>query len=216
MLMAAPSEGWCSNERAHGRANQASTAPCSWRRRPRDGASMSDAAAGGIESAARPEGARPQHYPCFDGLRAIAALTIVVTHVYAATVASVPKPLEQFFARFDIGVAIFFVISGFLLYRPFAAAHLDGRPGPAVAPFLRRRFVRIFPAYWVVLVIALLTVDHGHGLWTILSFFGLLHIYDPQLVLGPPALVESGHRGELLRVPAPLRRRRGAHRADPP
>jgi peptidoglycan/LPS O-acetylase OafA/YrhL len=152
---------------------------------------VSDAAAGGIESAARPEGARPLHYPAFDGLRAIAALTIVVTHVYAATVPSVPEPLEPFFARFDIGVAIFFVISGFLIYRPFAAAHLEGRPGPAVLPFFRRRILRIFPAYWVVLVVALLTVEHSHGLWTIVSFAGLAHIYDPQLVLGPPALVQS-------------------------
>ncbi len=152
---------------------------------------MTDAAAGGIESAARPEGARPARYPCFDGLRAIAALTIVVTHVAAATLATVHNPLGQFFARFDIGVAIFFVISGFLLYRPFAAAHLDGRPGPAVVPFFRRRFLRIFPAYWVVVTVGLLTVDHGHGFWAIASFFGLLHVYDPQLVLGPPALVQS-------------------------
>ena len=152
---------------------------------------MSDATAGGLESSARPEGARPLRYPCFDGLRAIAALTIVVTHVAAATLATVHHPLGQFFARFDIGVAIFFVISGFLLYRPFAAAHLDGRPGPAVVPFFRRRFLRIFPAYWVVVTVGLLTVDHDHGFWTIASFFGLLHIYDPQLVLGPPALVQS-------------------------
>jgi peptidoglycan/LPS O-acetylase OafA/YrhL len=155
---------------------------------------MTDAP-GGLESSARPEGARPLHYPCFDGLRAIAALTIVVTHVAAATGATVENPLGQFFARFDIGVAIFFVISGFLLYRPFAAAHLVGRPGPAVVAFFRRRFLRIFPAYWVVLIVALLTVEHSHSWGTIASFFGLLHIYNPQLVLGPPALVQSWSLG---------------------
>src|SRR5215212_5415877 len=42
MLMAAPSEGWCSDERALGRANQTSTAPCSWQRHPKDGAPMSE------------------------------------------------------------------------------------------------------------------------------------------------------------------------------
>src|SRR5829696_2568343 len=40
-LMAAPSAGWCSNERALGRANQTSTAPCSWQHHPQDGAPMS-------------------------------------------------------------------------------------------------------------------------------------------------------------------------------
>ena len=156
---------------------------------------MSDAAAGGIESAARPEGARPLHYPCFDGLRAIAALTIVVTHVAAATRASVEHPLGQFFARFDIGVAIFFVISGFLLYRPFAAAHLDGRPGPAVVAFFRRRVLRIFPAYWVVLAVALLTISWSAGPLALVSWASLFHIYRPETVLGAPTLVQSWSLG---------------------
>jgi peptidoglycan/LPS O-acetylase OafA/YrhL len=60
-----------------------------------------------------------------------------------------------------------------------------------VVPFFRRRFLRIFPAYWVVVTVGLLTIEHSDGFWTIASFFGLLHIYDPQLVLGPPALVQS-------------------------
>src|SRR5829696_8903948 len=42
MLMAAPSAGWCSGERALGRANQTSTAPCSWRHHPQDGAPVSE------------------------------------------------------------------------------------------------------------------------------------------------------------------------------
>src|SRR5215203_6544451 len=39
--MAAPSAGWCAHERARGRANQTSTAPCAWRHHPQDGAHMS-------------------------------------------------------------------------------------------------------------------------------------------------------------------------------
>src|SRR5688500_8410909 len=45
MLMAAPSAGWGANERALGRANQTSRAPCSWRHHPQDGAPMSAVAA---------------------------------------------------------------------------------------------------------------------------------------------------------------------------
>ena len=156
---------------------------------------MSDAAAGGIESAARPEGGRPLHFPCFDGLRAIAALTVLVTHVAAATQATVHHPLGQFFARFDIGVAIFFVISGFLLYRPFAAAHLDDRPGPAVVAYFRRRVLRIFPAYWVVLAVALLTTSWTADALALVSWSSLLHIYRPETVLGAPTLVQSWSLG---------------------
>jgi peptidoglycan/LPS O-acetylase OafA/YrhL len=44
------------------------------------------------------------------------------------------------------------VLSGFLLYRPFAAAHLAGNSVPDSRRFYERRFLRIMPAYWAVLV----------------------------------------------------------------
>jgi peptidoglycan/LPS O-acetylase OafA/YrhL len=48
---------------------------------------------------------------------------------------------------------VFFLISGFLLYRPFVAAHLDGRGGPRVRDYARRRVLRIVPAYWLALTV---------------------------------------------------------------
>lgn len=146
-------------------------------------------AAGGLESAARPEGDRPVVFPAFDGLRAIAVFSVVVTHVSFLTGANGNHVAGGLFARMDIGVAIFFLISGFLLYRPFAGAHLDGRPGPAVLPFLRRRALRIFPAYWLALTIVLLVSDSAAAQMTdlpsLLRFYSLLHIYDAERVLGP-------------------------------
>src|SRR3954454_10701634 len=41
MLMAAPSSGWCADERALGRAARTSGPPCSWRHHPQGGAQMS-------------------------------------------------------------------------------------------------------------------------------------------------------------------------------
>ena len=52
---------------------------------------------------------------------------------------------------FDAGVAIFFVLSGFLIYRPFAAAHAEGRSPQRTISFWWRRLLRIVPAYWLVL-----------------------------------------------------------------
>ena len=46
----------------------------------------------------------------------------------------------------EAGVAIFFAISGFLLYRPFVSARLNGAPRPAARTYLRRRILRILPA----------------------------------------------------------------------
>jgi peptidoglycan/LPS O-acetylase OafA/YrhL len=52
----------------------------------------------------------------------------------------------------DIGVSIFFTISGFLLYRPFLRATLTRTPVD-VRAYAWRRFVRIVPAYWVALAV---------------------------------------------------------------
>ena len=92
----------------------------------------------------------------FDGLRAIAALLVVVVHVGAASGFTFRSSLGQYTSRGEIGVSVFFLISGFLLYRPFAAAALAGRPGPNVRSYLVRRALRIVPLYWVALVVTYL------------------------------------------------------------
>ena len=91
-----------------------------------------------------------RHFPCFDGLRAIAALSVVGVHTAVASGFTARSRWGFYAARLEIGVAVFFLISGFLLYRPFAVAHLEGR-GVATGPFIRRRALRIVPLYWFVL-----------------------------------------------------------------
>ncbi len=77
------------------------------------------------------------------------------------------------------GIAVFFVISGFLLYRPYAAAAQAGRPGPQLGPFWTRRFARIYPAYWVALAFVVIVFGQyeftsiGHAL----SFATLTQTY---------------------------------------
>lgn len=130
----------------------------------------------------------------FDGLRAIAALAIVFHHVGFITGewftdhrvwgTNLKFPGGALLARGDIGVAIFFVISGFLLYRPFVAAHLGGQPMPDLRRYGRRRILRIFPAYWValagVLAFSPLAFDRASE-W--ISGVGLLHIYGRNTIL---------------------------------
>lgn len=141
-----------------------------------------DATPGGLESAA---GGTPR-FPCFDGLRAIAAMSVLVHHVAGTTGAVTGTAAGYLYARLDVGVTIFFVISGFLLYRPFAAAHLQSRPAPAAGPFYRRRFFRIFPAYWAALLAVWLvfdTITVGDG-ESFVRYFTLTHIYSKDHVLG--------------------------------
>ena len=136
----------------------------------------------------RPEHAASDgHFPCFDGLRALAALSIVLVHVAFASGANGPNVLGAFFARMDGGVAVFFVLSGFLLYRPFVIAHLRDRPRPAAGPFLWRRFLRIYPAYWVVLtVVVYVFADKSIGeLKTFVLYYSLMNIYFAGYAFGP-------------------------------
>ena len=67
-------------------------------------------------------------FPLLDAMRAIAAFAIVFTHVASVTNFNSDNYFGHFTARLNIGVALFFLLSGFLLYRPYAAAHLAGGP----------------------------------------------------------------------------------------
>jgi peptidoglycan/LPS O-acetylase OafA/YrhL len=103
--------------------------------------------------------APPPRHPRFamiDGVRALAVMSIVFFHAAVfgqATSGSLPGRL---LAHLNFGVALFFVISGFLLYRPFIAHRAGGAPAPAVRDYAKRRFLRIYPAYWVALTVLLL------------------------------------------------------------
>jgi peptidoglycan/LPS O-acetylase OafA/YrhL len=61
--------------------------------------------------------------------------------------------LSPYLARLNVGVAVFFVISGFLLYRPLLAARLGDGPPIRLRDYGRRRILRIVPAYWVALTL---------------------------------------------------------------
>jgi peptidoglycan/LPS O-acetylase OafA/YrhL len=60
---------------------------------------------------------------------------------------------------FAFGVILFFTLSGFLLYRPFAAALLREQERPSFTKYLRNRALRILPAYWVILVLVALVLQ---------------------------------------------------------
>ncbi|MEU2915686.1 acyltransferase family protein [Streptomyces massasporeus] len=87
------------------------------------------------------------HLPAVDGLRAIGALMVLLTH--AAAIAGV---VDGFLDRLAVGVPLFFAVSGFLLYRPWVAAAVGGRRLPGLGAYYWHRFLRVVPAYWVLVV----------------------------------------------------------------
>ena len=98
-------------------------------------------------------------FPLFDSLRGIAALLILIIHAAGFSLLAGEDSLTaDFVNQLAIAVVIFFVVSGFLLYRPFALARAEGRPVPSLLAYGWRRVLRVVPAYWLALTAVVLIV----------------------------------------------------------
>jgi peptidoglycan/LPS O-acetylase OafA/YrhL len=100
--------------------------------------------------------------PALDGLRAVAVGLVVATHAAYLTGFTVSDSvLGRLAGRGDFGVAIFFALSAYLLYRQLLARPLRGRSD--LLTYARRRAARVLPAYWVVLVVVIAAASPGLG-----------------------------------------------------
>ncbi len=103
-------------------------------------------------------------FPALDTLRAVGALAVLTTHTMFWSGDYLGNAwLGTLWARLDVGVALFFVLSGFLLSRPWVARHALGMSPPDTRRYLRKRFWRIYPAYAVVAVISLALLHDNRG-----------------------------------------------------
>lgn len=124
-------------------------------------------------------------FPHLDGLRALAALAVVAVHDSGFAGITAQHAAGAYTARLDVGVTVFFVLSGFLLYRPFVADALAGRPPVRLRDYARRRVLRIVPAYWLALTA--LAIWPGlpgvftHDWW---RYYGFAQIYWERTVIG--------------------------------
>jgi peptidoglycan/LPS O-acetylase OafA/YrhL len=91
-------------------------------------------------------------FPLLDGLRAVAALAVVALHTTVYT--DYFRGWEGAYARqLACGVTVFFVLTGFLLYRPFLAARISSSRPVRLRDYARRRALRIVPAFWLALTV---------------------------------------------------------------
>ena len=105
------------------------------------------------------------HLAGLNGLRALACLAVFGVHFHQKTgVAGNLGPID--FARLlengNTGVAMFFILSGFLLSLPYwSGQQPTGFTGRAVKTYTLKRLARILPAYYLCL--SALVLIHGHG-----------------------------------------------------
>ena len=114
-----------------------------------------------------------KYYPFLDALRGIALLWVIAHHsnYYFKMDTYNPKPFWQamgtFFTAGFMGVDLFFVTSGFLITGLLMDEFYHGKVN--VTRFYKRRFFKIIPHYFLIVVIA----------------FGLMAIYSPKFVMYP-------------------------------
>jgi peptidoglycan/LPS O-acetylase OafA/YrhL len=127
-----------------------------------------------------------ERFPALDAVRGLAALAVVAFHAYK-DLADRPgwdSPLGTFAYSLQWAVPVFFVLSGFLLYRPFAAAIARGTSRPGAGAFLWRRATRILPAYWLALIVfgSLAKPDELWSVNGIVRYGLLLQVFDADTV----------------------------------
>jgi peptidoglycan/LPS O-acetylase OafA/YrhL len=141
-------------------------------------------------SVAEPEARTGARFGELDGMRAVALLSVFVFH-YALPLPPLlrvgephlPLALRGYsvLPNLDIGVEIFFVLSGYLIFRPFAAANLTGRPRPGLRDYFVRRALRIYPAYWAALLVLWLVgwvhFEGGASVRHVVTEILLVHTY---------------------------------------
>jgi peptidoglycan/LPS O-acetylase OafA/YrhL len=88
-----------------------------------------------------------------DALRALAIFAVFLHHMFQQTRLAAKAPEAAVFGYW--GVDCFFVLTGFLLCGPYLRAIADGTPLPGWRQFAARRFLRIYPLYFVCLVLSI-------------------------------------------------------------
>jgi peptidoglycan/LPS O-acetylase OafA/YrhL len=99
-----------------------------------------------------------------DSVRAFACLIVIWFHIYRIPrdlhlwdpPPSAHRVLNSFLYFGKYGVTLFFVLSGFLLFMPFAKALLFEQTWPSMRQFYLRRVFRILPAYYLSLILIVL------------------------------------------------------------
>nr|WP_241728890.1 acyltransferase [Nocardioides zeae] len=125
-------------------------------------------------------------------MRGVGAVAVVTTHCAYWAGAYEPTRTGWLLARLDVGVALFFVLSGFLLARPHLAAARTGATPPVLGTYVRHRIWRIAPLAVVTVLLAFVLLEGNHDL--------TLRERVAALTLTSTYVVETGFPGGLTHL----------------
>jgi peptidoglycan/LPS O-acetylase OafA/YrhL len=143
----------------------------------------------------------PSRLHAIDGLRAVAAISVLVYHAWLYTLPKVSSGRRQGTVDYvlhegRLGLVLFFVLSGFLLYAPWVRSAFTGSARPSTRAYAIRRVARIMPAYWIAIAASILLLwrhdavpgvrlPEAGNLW-LFAIFGQNFNENTLLKLNPP------------------------------
>ena len=136
--------------------------------------------------------AAPPKLLTIQAARGVAAVLVIIFHCSKAIFSHAeywPRdPLHRLFAWGHLGVELFFVISGFIILQ---AHWRDIGQAARLGSYAKKRFLRIYPVYWIVLLglipVYAIAPEFGDGRelepLTLFSSFSLVHLRTASVVL---------------------------------
>lgn len=130
-------------------------------------------------------------FPELQGIRAVAILLMVFVHTSFSSGAlyytghqgdGFLAVLIERFCRNSLPIML--ALSGVLIFRPFALSVLTKTPTPNLVAYTWRRLLRIFPGYWLLALVIMLTLDRNFvsGFWYVLRVVTMQHVYNAGAV----------------------------------
>lgn len=155
---------------------------------------------GGARHVGRVHPAFSRRLAGIEGLRGVAIASVLLYHVWLI---SPPRrdPIHlgwlgtYVFPQLGNGVTLFFALSGFLLFLPFATAALRQKPRPEFDAYLKNRALRILPAYWFVFLMTALVLQSARVYRGDAAVVAAMH--NPKLLVENLLLVQNYHPSTL-------------------
>ena len=138
------------------------------------------------------------YIPELDGLRFVAIFSVYIYHVAGDVLRHTPTGIShstsflfRLTQQLNVGVLLFFAISGMILGLPFARYWLQGGPRVPLKRYLLRRLTRLEPPYLLALLLffALKVLSHRGEAAQMLPHFGASIAYLHNLIYREPSTI---------------------------
>lgn len=118
-----------------------------------------------------------------DGIRALACLWVFCMHIIYLTpeLRNSVNPIVRILSNGDLGVAVFFVLSGYLLTMPFWRSYHSQQEKPNIKVYFLRRLARIIPEFYVCILLCAFVANAYSGRWAQVQLGSLFTFTAPFL-----------------------------------